>query len=209
MEEFDQAKEDEKTRNLKKTNKYVAGDIVETLREKYLYLGELYKWGDKFFPKSDRGWHSSMDEVIGIYDKPKKVHGFVCIYGDELTADTSGIHIEANKNPRLVTGHNDKYLKKYLKVIADYMNEYNKLETKTAGWFRGFTNNTLIRINDIDSPERIRQDVLDVLAYSGYSLKPKVELVRDIVDTHYEDSDYYDNVSYFSNYKGYYKKNDK
>lgn len=110
MEMYKQAMQDELKRQSSKTDstsKYAVGDIVETLTEKSVYLGEIYKWGD---------WHEGYRSLALVsFSEPRKLYA----YGDLCQGTIKGISLLHTKVKRKVTGHMD-----VCKSTSDSLFEY-------------------------------------------------------------------------------------
>lgn len=73
--QYQQAVADEymRTHPKEKRNDYKPGDVVETLRDKYVYIGSKYQ----YFCMDYNGWQDDMVVNIYFYKKPKESHFFL------------------------------------------------------------------------------------------------------------------------------------
>jgi len=136
MELYEQAQKDEASRqaNAKADSKYNPGDVIQTLTEKDVYLGSVYK-----YYSFEGGWGYG-DHYIVLYDKPKLVHVYRHYYTgwrDTEEQLTDYYEVKNTKVKRLVVGHidvdpalkfiqnyNQKQHKEYLKRDADGHSRY-------------------------------------------------------------------------------------
>lgn len=107
-----------------KTNEYKPGDIVETLREKYTYVGYIYEY---FSWKKDWKYYNGCCHyvyTVRIYKEPIKKHLFLTKLWYEEKEVCYGIYIsplftgEAEDKPKyFIMGHRD------IKTIDEYIKE--------------------------------------------------------------------------------------
>lgn len=139
MEEFKQSKVDEQLRNTKKTKVYNVGDIVETLTNKELYLGEFYIYCKKYVKYNNYYSYScgSDEQLYMLLDKPIKVYVYSNLYFDKdgnVVTDNhseykySTFYLRKKKAERLVTGHVDDKLTNYLtNILTNYPNQIENI----------------------------------------------------------------------------------
>lgn len=129
MELYAQAQKDEQSRqeNAKAGNKYVPGDIVKTLTETQVYLGEVYCLGEL---SASEGWYREPKKLI-TYKEPQKRYVFISYYDNEISEYLNDYNIKKTKPKRVIAGHIDlsenayDYIKKYAeRDIKKYPQSY-------------------------------------------------------------------------------------
>ena len=140
MEDFKQAKLDEQQRQAVKTGsvKYIPGDIVKTLKEKELYLGEAYQ-----YYHFESGWNYKNHYIV-IYDTPKLVHVFRKFhtynfsYEPKKESLSESYECKVTKPKRIIDGHIDlnylphEYIKEYNTKQLNYYLE----KQKSDKWYK-------------------------------------------------------------------------
>ena len=160
MSEFAQAKEDEKQRTASKTKNYEVGDVVTTLTQKELYLGEFYKFGD-YYKKSKSSWGS--ENVIRLFDKPKKVYGFIDLDYKYY------IKFTETKPARIISGEKKvEFANKLVGKIKNYLRDYKLIKLNFSRYVEELPNNSLFRcIEDtIPSNEEVRREYSEIVGYA-------------------------------------------
>ena len=165
MESFKQAKVDAQIRNKVKhelTTKYEVGDIVGTLTQQFLYLGEMYQtFSDEGI--SESYWSRKADCVI--FKKPKKVHVFAVKYDWMKDYAVWSYNIVLNKPRRIIFDHIDVDKEPY---INKFFNEVPE-------------------IRDNDTPQEIGRKEHQVRLNNTYN---KLKFIRDT--TNYSQDETYD-----------------
>lgn len=126
--QYQQAVSDEymRTHPEEKRTDYKPGDVVETLRDKYVYIGSKYQY---FYMNYSIWWDESMVVNVYFYKKPKESHFF--LYWSDFENKYKFYYPEykrAEPKPKYwVTKNIDvKPLNEYLKEYAE--NNYHKIE---------------------------------------------------------------------------------
>lgn len=126
--QYQQAVSDEymRTHPKEKRTDYKPGDVVETLRDRYVYVGSTYQ----YFYIDYNGWYDeNMAVNIYFYKKPKETHFFLYWSNFENKYEFyCSVYKRVEAKPKYwVTGNIDvKPLNEYLKEYAE--NNYHKIE---------------------------------------------------------------------------------
>ena len=119
--QYQQAIADEymRTHPKEKRNDYKPGDIVETLRDKYVYIGSRYQY---FHMNYNNWWDENMVANICFYRKPKKTYFFLywSDFEDKYIFYCSEYKKPEPKPKYWVTGNID------VKSLNEYIKEYTE-----------------------------------------------------------------------------------
>lgn len=155
MPEFAQAQEDEKTRNAKKTSLYGEGDVVATLRETYLCVGDLWVYAD-VFQTGDRP--SNQTAVIG---KPRWVVGLVGRGSDGGWSDDCVI-LSDRRTPRIRLPERDPEAAKAIRArLGSFIARTQggiPAGREWQGWGGGWENSALVRTDPSIDPREVGAD---------------------------------------------------
>ena len=107
------------TRPKEKRDDYKPGDIVETLRERYVYIGSKYQY---FYMDYNGWWNEDIVVNIYFYKKPKETHFFLywSNFLNKYNFYVSEYQRAEPKPKHWVTGNTDvKPLNEYIKEYAE------------------------------------------------------------------------------------------
>lgn len=110
-----QAMQDEEKRKEKQSSNYIPGDVVKTLTNREVYLGEWYEYFD-IKDDANTSWSFTQRKRnitydITLYNKPKKRHVFLSLntlHPENTNVEALGadIYIRNTKSKRVITGRN-------------------------------------------------------------------------------------------------------
>lgn len=121
MDLFAQAKKDESKRKAlsKSGNNYVPGDVVKTLTETQVYLGEVYCLAEE----EEYHW----DATLNLYKKPQKRYVFIKYEYFINNSDCFFLEIKKTKPKRIIESHIELNGKTPYNMIKECYDEYEKL----------------------------------------------------------------------------------
>lgn len=132
LESFKQAKMYEDNRKLSKTSKYKPGDLVGTITQQYVYLGEFKTYiKDEY---SSFGWNNRKYTVT-ISKTPIKYHIYLSFYSNKFSFYIDDRRVRTNKTamillePNKISNVKDEYTKQ--KIESDWLSFYRPLDEKT------------------------------------------------------------------------------